>query len=244
MTATALITGGSRGIGKAIALKLAEQGFQVFFTYVSRPELAKEVVAEIESKGGKARSFCLDSSNWEEVGQFFKQEIKDKVSLKVLVNNAGITRDTLLVRMKPKDWEDVLKVNLTGAFICLQQAAKIMMKERYGRIINITSVVGQCGNVGQANYSAAKAGLIGLTKTAALELAPRNITVNAIAPGFIDTDMTRNIPEEIRQEYQSKIPLARFGSSEDVAELVGFLASEKASYITGQVIGVNGGMYL
>ncbi|SDN93399.1 3-oxoacyl-[acyl-carrier-protein] reductase [Desulfonauticus submarinus] len=244
MTKTAIITGASRGIGKSIALKLAEQGFQIFFTYVSKPNLAQEVVEEIKQKGVEAKAFCLDSSNWEEVTNFFKEQVKGKVKLEVLVNNAGITKDALIVRLKKEQWEDVLRVNLTGAFIFLQQAAKIMMKERYGRIINITSVVGQCGNIGQANYAAAKAGLIGLTKTAALELAPRNITVNAIAPGFITTDMTEKLPEEIKKSYQEKIPLHRFGSSEDIAELVAFLASKKAGYITGQIIGVNGGMYL
>ncbi|WP_456325046.1 3-oxoacyl-[acyl-carrier-protein] reductase [Desulfonauticus submarinus] len=244
MTKTAIITGASRGIGKSIALKLAEQGFQIFFTYVSKPNLAQEVVEEIKQKGVEAKAFCLNSSNWEEVTNFFKEQVKGKIKLEVLVNNAGITKDALIVRLKKEQWEDVLRVNLTGAFIFLQQAAKIMMKERYGRIINITSVVGQCGNIGQANYAAAKAGLIGLTKTAALELAPRNITVNAIAPGFIATDMTEKLPEEIKKSYQEKIPLHKFGSSEDIAELVAFLVSKKAGYITGQIIGVNGGMYL
>jgi len=244
MENVALVTGGSRGIGRAISLELAKKGFCVYLTYVSKPELAQEVVQEIEDKGGKAKSFCLDSSSWEDVASFFKTEIKDKVCLKVLVNNAGITQDGLLVRLKPEQWKKVIDVNLTGAFIFLQQAAKVMIKERYGRIINITSVVGQSGNAGQANYAAAKAGLIGLTKSAALELGARNITVNAIAPGFIQTDMTEKLPEEVKQAYVQKIPLKRFGLSEEVAGLVGFLASEQAGYITGQVIGVNGGLYL
>lgn len=244
MEKTALITGGSRGIGKEIALRLAQDGYQIFLTYVSKPELASEVVQSIEQQGGKAKSFKLDTGNWEEVVTFFKEHIDKKVRLEVLVNNAGITQDGLLIRLKKEQWEKVLQINLTGAFVCLQQAAKIMLKQRYGRIINITSVVGQCGNAGQTNYAASKAGLIGLTKSAALELASRNITVNAVAPGFIETDMTQKLPEEIKEAYLQKIPLSRFGSSQEVAEVVSFLASPKASYITGQVIGVNGGMYL
>ncbi len=244
MEKTALITGGSRGIGREIALRLAKEGYQIFLTYVSKPELAQEVVNLIESQGGKARSFLLDTGKWEDVVSFFQEEINKKVNLEVLVNNAGITRDGLILRLKKEQWEQVLQVNLTGAFVCLQQAAKIMVKQRYGRIINITSVVGQSGNAGQSNYAASKAGLIGLTKSAALELASRNITVNAVAPGFIETDMTKKLPQEIKEAYLQKIPLARFGSSLDIAEVVAFLASPKAGYITGQVIGVNGGMYL
>jgi len=244
MEKTALITGGSRGIGREIALRLAKEGYQIFLTYVSKPELAQKVVNLIESQGGKARSFLLDTGKWEDVVSFFQEEINKKVNLEVLVNNAGITRDGLILRLKKEQWEQVLQVNLTGAFVCLQQAAKIMVKQRYGRIINITSVVGQSGNAGQSNYAASKAGLIGLTKSAALELASRNITVNAVAPGFIETDMTKKLPQEIKEAYLQKIPLARFGSSLDIAEVVAFLASPKAGYITGQVIGVNGGMYL
>lgn len=244
MEKTALITGGSRGIGREIALRLAKEGYQIFLTYVSKPELAQEVVKLIESQGGKARSFLLDTGKWEDVVSFFQEEINKKVNLEVLVNNAGITRDGLILRLKKEQWEQVLQVNLTGAFVCLQQAAKIMVKQRYGRIINITSVVGQSGNAGQSNYAASKAGLIGLTKSAALELASRNITVNAVAPGFIETDMTKELPQEIKELYLQKIPLSRFGSSQDIAEVVAFLASPKAGYITGQVIGVNGGMYL
>ncbi|HCO12091.1 MAG TPA: beta-ketoacyl-ACP reductase [Desulfonauticus sp.] len=244
MEKTALITGGSRGIGREIALRLAKEGYQIFLTYVSKPELAQKVVNLIESQGGKARSFLLDTGKWEDVVSFFQEEINKKVNLEVLVNNAGITRDGLILRLKKEQWEQVLQVNLTGAFVCLQQAAKIMVKQRYGRIINITSVVGQSGNAGQSNYAASKAGLIGLTKSAALELASRNITVNAVAPGFIETDMTKELPQEIKELYLQKIPLSRFGSSQDIAEVVAFLASPKAGYITGQVIGVNGGMYL
>ncbi len=241
---TALVTGGTRGIGRTVANALARQGYQVYFTYVSRPELAREVCAEIEETGGRAESFQLDASDWDAAADFFKSEIKDKVRLDVLVNNAGITKDGLLVRMKREQWEQVLNVNLTGSFICLQQAAKIMMKQRYGRIINITSVVGQMGNAGQANYAASKAGMIGLTKSAALELAPRGITVNAVAPGFIETDMTTALTDEVRAKYLENIPAGALGSARDIASAITFLASPETGYITGQVLGVNGGLYL
>lgn len=178
------------------------------------------------------------------MADFFAEHIKDKVSLHVLVNNAGVTKDGLLVRMKREQWEQVLTVNLTGAFVCLQQAAKIMMKQRSGRIVNISSVVGQMGNAGQANYCASKAGLIGLTKAAALELGSRGVTVNAIAPGFIETDMTEALPPEVRTKYLERIPLGSLGSADSIAEAVAFLASDQAAYITGQVLGINGGMYL
>lgn len=240
---TALVTGGSRGIGRAVALRLAASGFQVFLTYVSRPAEAESVVGEIEKSGGKARAFALDVADSAAVGQFFASEIKDKVKLGVLVNNAGITKDGFLVRMKDSDFDTVLGVNLRGAFVCTREAAKIMTRQRCGRIINITSVVGQMGNAGQVNYSAAKAGLIGMTKSCAKELASRNITVNAVAPGFIETDMTAGLNEEIRTAYVSQIPLGRMGAAEDVAAAVDFLASEGAGYVTGQVIAVNGGMY-
>lgn len=240
---TALVTGGSRGIGKSIAKTLAREGFQVYLTYVSKAGEAASVVAEIEADGGKARAFALDVGNSAAVEGFFKNEIKDKVFLSVLVNNAGITKDGLILRMKDEDWDKVLGVNLRGPFICLREAAKVMTKQRAGRIVNIVSVVGQMGNAGQANYSAAKSGLIGLTKTAAKELAGRNVTVNAVAPGFIQTEMTEALSEEIRELYMNQIPLKRFGQADDVAEAVAFLASGKAGYITGQVLAVNGGMY-
>ena len=241
---TALITGGSGGIGKATALRLARMGYQIFLTYVSKPELAEEVCTEINANGGQAKSFALDIGDWDQVVNFFKEKIKGQVFLEVLVNNAGMTQDGLLIRMNKEQWEKVIQVNLTGSFVCLQQAAKIMIKQRYGRIINITSVTGQAGNPGQANYTSAKAGMIGLTRTAALELASRNITVNAVAPGFITTDMTAGLPEDLQNEYLKKIPLKRFGTAEDIAEAVAFLASKEASYITGQVLNVNGGMYM
>lgn len=241
---TALVTGGSRGIGRACAVRLAQSGYQVFVTYVSRPEPALETCEMIQDKGGKASSFVLDIGDHQAIVDFFKEKIKDQVFLDVLVNNAGLTMDGLLVRMGHEQWDKVLRVNLSGSFFCLQQAAKIMMRQKTGKIVNIASVTAQAGNAGQANYTSAKAGLIGLTKTAAMELAPRNITVNAVAPGFIETDMTAGLNQEVRDKYLDRIPLKRFGTSEDVAGAVAFLTSPGASYITGQVLGINGGMYM
>ncbi len=243
LTSTALVTGGSRGIGKAVAETLAREGFQVYLTYVSKPEEAEAVAAGINAAGGSARAFRLDVSDAAAVAAFFQEEIREKVALDVLVNNAGITKDGLILRMKDEDFDRVLDVNLSGAFTCLREAAKLMTKQRRGRIVNITSVVGQMGNAGQINYSAAKAGLIGMTKSAAKELAGRNVTVNAVAPGFIETDMTAKLTDEIRAAYIEAIPLRRLGSPQDIADAVAFLASDKAGYITGQVIAVNGGMY-
>ncbi len=240
---TALVTGGSRGIGRSIALELASSGLQVYFTYVSRPEAAEETLSAIAEGGGMARAFRVDSSNTEEVSCFFTERIRGKVRLDVLVNNAGITCDGLLVRMKDEDYEKVFNTNLRGAFVFLREAAKIMVRQRFGRIINISSLVGQMGNAGQVNYAAAKAGLIGMTKAAAKELGSRSVTVNAVAPGFIETEMTAALSEESRKVYLSSIPLGRLGSARDVANAVAFLASDKAAYITGQVIAVNGGLY-
>ena len=241
--ATALVTGAFRGIGRAVAHCLARDGFQVYLTDVSEPEEAALAIRDIEEQGGRARAFRLDVSDVQAVNDFFAAEIKNKVQLAVLVNNAGITRDGFVIRMQDEDFDRVLAVNLRGAFACLREAAKIMSKQRCGRIINISSVSGQMGNAGQVNYSAAKAGLIGMTKSAAKELAGRNVTVNAVAPGFIETGMTAVLSEEVRAAYLEHIPLKRLGQAGDVAEAVAFLASDRASYITGQVLAVNGGMY-
>ena len=240
---TAVVTGASRGIGKGIAETLAARGYAVYITYVSRPEEAERVAAGIVASGGSARAFKLDVGDPAAVTAFFQEEIKDKVDLAVLVNNAGITKDGLLIRMKDDDWNAVQDINLRGAFACLREAAKIMTRQRHGRIINITSVSGQAGNAGQVNYAAAKAGMIGLTKASAKELASRNVTVNAVAPGFIETDMTAALAAEVQKQYLEHIPLRRFGSVDDVANAVAFLASDEAGYITGQVLAVNGGLY-
>ncbi len=240
---TAVVTGGSRGIGRSIAETLGKAGFQVFLTYVSKPQEAEAVAASIVAAGGKAKAFALQVGDSAAVSAFFQDSIKDQVQLSVLVNNAGITKDGFLIRMKDEDYDAVVDINLKGAFYCLREAAKIMSKQRAGSIVNITSVVGQMGNAGQANYCSAKAGLIGLTKSAAKELASRNVTVNAVAPGFIETDMTTALPEAVREGYLTHIPLKRFGSSKDIANAVAFLVSENAAYITGQVLAVNGGMY-
>ncbi len=241
---TALVTGGSRGIGRAVAEALAFQGWQVFLTYVHQQDQAETVCRGIIDRGGKARALALDVGDRDAVSAFFQEHIKGKVRLGVLVNNAGLTKDGLLLRMKKNDWDSVLQVNLDGPFACLQEAAKVMVKQKMGRIITLSSVVGQSGNPGQTNYCAAKAGVIGMTKAAAQELGARNITVNAVAPGFIATDMTGELAAETRDAYLKKIPLGRFGKPEDVAEAVAWLASDRAGYITGQVIAVNGGLYM
>lgn len=240
---TALVTGGSRGIGAAVAARLARDGFDVVLTYVSKPEAAAAVADAIVAAGGSARALQLDTSDPKVVTAFFAEQLKSS-DLHVLVNNAGITRDGLLVRMKDEDFAAVLQVNLIGSFTCLREAAKIMMKRRTGRIINIASVVGQAGNAGQANYAASKAGLIGLTKTAALELAQRNITVNAVAPGFVETDMTAVLPDAVKASLAARIPLGRACSTEEIAAAVSYFASDDAAAVTGQVLGVNGGMYM
>ncbi len=240
---TALVTGGSRGIGKACAYALARDGFDVVLTYNSKKEEADQVVAELQDFGVNAYAYQLNVGDSAAIATFFQENIKDKVDLHVLVNNAGITKDGFILRMKDEDFEDVIRVNLRGSFLCMREASKIMSKRKTGRIINLTSVVGQSGNAGQSNYAASKAGVIGATKSLAQELGSRNITVNAVAPGFIETDMTDVLSEEVKQVYIQKIPLARLGNVVEVAEAVAFLASDKASYITGQILAVNGGMY-
>ena len=245
-----VVTGGSRGIGRAICLSFAAANTGIYFNYFSPadPEGEAAAAAETEKLVADAQGFAVSKSvnivNENEVAAFFNEIIDKTGRIDVLVNNAGITKDGLLVRMKEQDWDAVLSVNLKGAFICTKIVGKLMMQQRSGRIINIASVVGVTGNVGQANYSASKAGLIGLTKTAAKELASRGVTVNAIAPGFIETDMTAAMSEKARNAMLDQIPLKRAGYPNDVAGVVAFLASEAASYITGQVIHVSGGMYI
>jgi 3-oxoacyl-[acyl-carrier protein] reductase len=241
---TVVVTGGSRGIGRAICITMARPGTHIFFNYASAALKANETIDAIRAAGAKVTATATDVSNKEEVTAFFKNIIESSGRIDVLINNAGVTRDGLLARMKESDWDQVLNINLKGTFFCMKAAVKSMMKQRYGRIINISSVVGAYGNPGQANYVAAKAGIIGLTKAVAKELASRNITVNAVAPGFIETDMTAVVGDKARAAMLEQIPMGRLGSSEDVAGAVLFLASEHANYITGQVIHVNGGMYM
>lgn len=238
----AVVTGASRGIGKAVALKLAEDGALVIVNYNGSEKKALEVKEEIEKKGGKAETFQCDVSDFSACEAFVAEVIKAHGRLDILVNNAGITRDGLLMKMSEEDFDKVLATNLKGAFNTLRFASRQMLKQRNGRVINMASVVGVAGNAGQANYAASKAGIIGLTKSAAREMAPRGITVNAIAPGFIETDMTDVLSEKVKETSVSQIPLGRFGQVQDVAAAVSFLASDAAGYITGQVLHVDGGM--
>ncbi len=239
----ALITGAGRGIGREVALKLAAEGADVAIADLTL-EAAEEVAAQIRAMGVKSLALKVDVSSPEDALKMVTDTVEGLGKIDILVNNAGITKDKLMLRMEESDWDSVLSVNLKGAFNCTKAAVRVMAKARYGRVINIASIVGQIGNAGQANYSASKAGLIGLTKTTAREFASRSITCNAIAPGFIDTAMTQAMPEKSRQALTAQIPLARLGSSDDVAEGVIFLASDKASYITGHVLSINGGMYM
>jgi 3-oxoacyl-[acyl-carrier protein] reductase len=239
----ALVTGASQGIGRATSLLLAEAGAKIVVAARTAEKLSS-LVAEIEAAGGAALAVPMDVADAAQVKAGFQQLLAKFGRLDILVNNAAITRDTLALRMKLEDWDAVLRTNLTGAHLCIQQALGAMLKQRSGRIINITSVVAETGNAGQANYVASKAGLIGLTRAIAVEVASRSITVNAIAPGFIETPMTDVLPQELKDKMKSLIPLGRFGTDREIAAAIAFLASDEAAYITGQVLDVNGGMHM
>lgn len=238
---TAVVTGASRGIGRATAIELAKRGANVVVNYNGSAEAAQEVAEEC-SKYAKAIAIKANVADERDCQKLFAQVVEEFGKVDILVNNAGITKDGLLVRMSAEDFAKVIDINLKGAFLCLREAAKIMMKARYGRIVNISSVVGVHGNAGQVNYSASKAGIIGMSKSAAKELAARKITVNAVAPGFIETDMTDCLADKVKEEMQKQIPLKEIGTPQDVAEAAAFLASDSARYITGVVLGVDGGM--
>jgi 3-oxoacyl-[acyl-carrier protein] reductase len=241
---TILVTGGSRGIGRGICLAFAHADNHIFFNYSSAGEAAAQTEKLVAEAGGTATGMQVNVASEKEVAAFVARALDETGRIDVLVNNAGITRDGLLVRMKESDWEDVLNINLKGTFLCIKAVTKPMMKQRYGRIINVSSVVGVSGNPGQANYVASKAGIIGLTKGVAKELASRNITANVVAPGYIETDMTADLPDKAKEAMVSQIPLGRPGTAEDIAAAVVFLASDEAAYITGQVLHVSGGMYM
>ncbi len=239
----ALVTGSAQGIGRAIALNLAQGGARIILTDMREPKL-DDVVKEIEALGGKAIRFVVDVTDREAVRKVIDQSLETWEKIDILVNNAGITRDNLVMRMKVEDWQAVLKTNLDGTFYCIQAVLSGMVRQRYGRIVSIASVVAQAGNVGQANYISSKAGIIGLTKGVAAEVARRNITVNAVAPGFIATPMTENLPPEIKEKMLSIIPIGRMGTDVEIASGVRFLVSEEARYITGHVLNINGGMFM
>ncbi|MEN8139655.1 MAG: 3-oxoacyl-[acyl-carrier-protein] reductase [Thermodesulfobacteriota bacterium] len=240
----AVVTGGSRGIGRSICLRLAAAGATVVINYVSNSSAADEVAAQVTAAGGTPAVYKFNVADYGEVQAAFKQIMADHGRVDILVNNAGITRDGLLAMMKEAAWDAVLDTNLKGAFNCIKAASRPMMKQRWGRIVSVTSVIGFAGNAGQVNYSAAKAGLVGLTRSTAKELASRGITVNGVAPGYIDTDMTKDLSDDVKEIILSEIPMKSMGSGDDIAGAVAFLVSEDANYITGQFIHVNGGMYM
>jgi len=244
MASVALVTGAARGIGRAIAIFLARPGLTLYLNDIALGEEASRTQQEVAGRGAQAKLIEFNVADAGQVQQAVDEILKESGRLDLLVNNAGITRDNLILRMKEEEWDAVLAVNLKGAYNCIRAVSKAMVKQRFGRIINISSVVGVIGNPGQANYVASKAGLIGLTKSVARELASRNITVNAVAPGFIQTEMTESLPAKVKEEMLAQIPLGRFGTPEEVAQTVAFLASEAAAYLTGQVIHVNGGMLM
>ena len=240
----AVVTGASRGIGRAVAFSLAQAGAYVVVNYRGNQAAAEESLAAVVDAGGKGELAQFDIAIEDQVEEALKKVVDAHGKIDILVNNAGVTADNLLIRMKPTDWDQVIGINLKGTVLCTKAATRHMIGERYGRIINIASVVGQMGNVGQALYAASKAGIIGFTKTVAREVATRGITVNAVAPGFIETDMTAKLPEKLREEFLKKIPLGRFGTCAEVAEMIVVLAGAGSGYITGQVFNVNGGLYM
>lgn len=239
---TAIVTGGSRGLGRAVCLELAAGGANVVLCYAGNEAAAQETVRAVEALGAKALAVRCDVADAAQVDELVKAALEAFGRIDILVNNAGITRDNLLMRMSEADFDAVIAANLKGAFLCMKAVSRLMLKQRYGRIVNLSSVVGLRGNAGQVNYAASKAGVIGMTKSLAKELASRGVTVNAVAPGFIETDMTAALPEAARTAAQNGIPMSRLGAPEDVAKAVGFLASDNAAYITGQVLAVDGGM--
>ncbi len=240
---TALVTGASRGIGRQTAIDLALKGCHVIVNYVSNPDAARETLENIKETGGSGEIIGFDVSDYKAVRENLDPFV-EKNGIQILVNNAGITKDKLFLRMDEQDWDEVHNTNLKGVFNCTKAVARDMLNKRYGRIVNITSVVGEMGNPGQINYSSAKAGVIGFTKSAAKEFASRGVTVNAVSPGFVETDITAPIPEEMKRVYLESIPLGRYGQAKDISGVVVFLASDGASYITGEVIKVNGGLYI